>query len=651
MWAKYIIITSLIFFINENFYSQNKIESTFPKLNKLEQVDTLLQLCWNNRSNEPQLALYFGFQAMRIINSKKLDDKKSTALNFIGVVYRNIGKLDSAYYYYKSAYIVSVTNKDKLQTAYSLTNLGDYYTKNALYSTALEKLLRAYKLFKSLDDERGLAYCLNYIGEIYFETKDYSKANYYLNKSAELRKQNNDIRGYAKSLLNISKLKYTLGLNNESIQNTIKALKISREIDYKKGISESYSHLADIYFSKGILDSSLLYRNKAIEIDLITKDKYSEIENYNALGSLYLHNKNSKLAKEYLWKAEEEARNTKHFALLLTAFKYLTELSVFENNYKAAFVYQKKFLELNDKLFGEETRNKIADLQTAFAIERKDRENEKLKLEVEREIVIRNFLFITFALSLITIIAFVSKYKTERKNNLLLKELNENKDKFFAIISHDLKNPFSAILSYSEILDNEFDELTFEDKKEIISNIKSASQRIQLLLNDLLTWATAQKGELSINKNEIVLKPFLTKIVESFELLTRQKGIKILIDNTNPEIIIADKFILQTIINNLINNAIKFSHPRGKIIVQTNVDAKNILFSVIDSGVGIEEAVLKNLFNVDSKISTPGTKNERGTGLGLKICYELSQVHGGNIIVKSEVNKGSTFTFSFPMEK
>ena len=641
----------LLFIVNAAVFSQNSNNISDKHKSISEIVDSLLNSCWSNRSNSPRKALNDGIQALKLIESNNIIDKKSTALNFIGVVYRNLGILDSAYYFYKSAYLISVTNKDHLQTAYSLTNLGEYYVKNALYPTALEKLLRAQKIFESQKNNRGLAYVLNYIGEIYTATQDYTKANDYFRQAIELRKKSKNKRDYARSLLNLADLKIKIGSLKEAKSLIKEALRISKKINYKKGESIAQSLLSEIFLQSNQIDSSLIYQNKSLKINISSENKYSEIQNYIALGLIYLKLGNTKEAKRYLWKAEEEARNTKHYALLLNTIKSLIDVSVQEKHYEAAYLYQKKFFDLNDRLFGEETRTKIADLQTAFAIERKERENERLKQEVKFEIITRNYLIITFIFLIIAIFASVSRYRTEKKHNKLLKESNDNKDKFLAIIGHDLKNPCGAILNYAQMLESDYDELTNEEKKEIISNIISASVKTQTLLNDLLTWATTQKGQIALNKSRINLEDFMNQIIQSFEPFSKQKGIEIICEKLSTKFIYADKYILQTIISNLINNAIKFSQPKSKILLRVDAGDKKISFSVIDSGIGIEKPLLENLFKLGEKITRPGTNNEKGTGLGLKICKQLAEVHKGEITAQSELGKGSTFTFTLPLEK
>lgn len=615
-----------------------------------KKIEILANKCWNNRSNNPKAALDFGYEALRSIQESGIDDFESTVLNYIGVVYRNLGKLDSAYFYYKSAYALAKSKKDKPQMAYSLTNLGDYYSKNALYSTALEKLLQAYDIFESLQDKRGMAYTTNYIGEIYLITKDYSKAKIFLLNAANLRLSNKDDRGYAKSLLNIAALEEEQNLFQDALSNLQQALKISNKIGYKNGISRTYSKLSDIYFKKGRIDSSLYYRQMALKIALSIENKYSEIQNYNRLGKIYLQINNLSKAKYYLSLSENEAKKTGHFAELLEAYSLLTNLSTAENNFRNAYLYQKKYQELNEKLFGQETKNKIADLQTAFAIEKKEKENALLKKDVEFEKKTRNYLILISLLVLIGIILVLSQNRLQKRTNNLLKELNDSKDKFFSIIAHDLKNPFGAILSYSELLHSEYSEMNDDERMEIITGIQSASIQVQNLLNDLLTWAQAQKGEIGMNRIKLNLYEVIYETVDSYKHVAEQKKIKLIIDADKEIDVLADKLIIKTIVGNLLNNAIKFSFPESEVIISAKPRKNKIEISVTDFGVGIDEETAKKLFNLSSKFTTKGTANEIGTGLGLKICNEFANIHKGKIQVESKPNAGSKFTFTFDLD-
>lgn len=612
-----------------------------------EQIKVLVNLCWENRSSNPRLAIKYGKKALEIIEYSGIDSLKSESYNFLGVVYGNIGDLDSAYYFYKNAYEISLKSKNKLTLAYSLNNLGDYYSKNALYSTALEKLIEGYKIFEELNEKRGMAYSLNDMGEIYLVQKDFNKALEHFERSAKLRFDLDDTRGYAKSLLNLGFTYENLGQFDKALDNLNKAIELSKRISYKKGISAAYSGMSDVFLKQGRIEKSLEYRHLALDIDKQIENKYGEIVNENALGVIYLRTNNLPKAYEYLLQAEKDSRNSGHLDQLLESYQNLTQYAVAINDFKMAYNYQKNYEDLKEKIFGQESKNKIADLQTAFVVERKEKEAELLKRDLEYQKATRNYLVLISILIFGGVILYVMKYKTEKKANLLLSELNESKDNFFSIIAHDLKNPIGAVTNLADLLKSDYDVMDEGDRKELIDGISSASMNVQQLLMDLLTWARTQKGAIGVNKVPINLKNILESIVSSYDLVAKNKNIAITI-NVNPSIEIkADKLILQTIIGNFINNAIKFSFPNSEILISAEMVNNKVIIAVKDFGTGMDEKTVNDLFKVDHKISALGTNNERGTGLGLKICKEFAEIHKGTISVESQPNKGSVFSFSF----
>jgi len=402
-----------------------------------------------------------------------------------------------------------------------------------------------------------------------------------------------------------------------------------------------------ISLKKNQIDSAIFYQQKALAIDKEIENKYQEIQDYNNFAKIYLKIKMFDKAKTFLDLSESEAQESKHYAELLEAYRLLTELFVTQNNFKSAFGYQKKFDNLNEKLFGQETSNKISDLQTAFAIEKREKENALLKKDNEFKKTTFGYLVLASTLFLIGIVLLISQNRLQKKSNSLLAELNNSKDKFFSVIAHDLKNPFGAILSYAEFLKGDYDAMDDEERKEIISGIHNAANHVQNLLNDLLTWARTQKGEIGVNKSQINLYDLTEEISNSYQLTAEKKKIKTEINIDKGIIVNADKFILTTIIGNLLNNALKFSFPDNKILIDAKKENDIIKISVADFGVGMDETTVKNIFNLDSKLTTKGTANETGTGLGLKICKEFANIHNGNLFLESKPNKGSKITFTF----
>jgi PAS domain S-box-containing protein len=236
------------------------------------------------------------------------------------------------------------------------------------------------------------------------------------------------------------------------------------------------------------------------------------------------------------------------------------------------------------------------------------------------------------------------------KNEQLLK-LNSEKDKFFSIISHDLKSPFQGLIGYSQILIEEYNTLTDEEKKDSIKSIFDLSKNTFELLDNLLIWSRIQTGKMIFDPDVFNIYQELLPTIELLIHVAKKKDINIDFIIDKRIIVPADKNMLSTVVRNLISNAIKFSYPGGKIVVSAERVNKDLEVSVSDNGVGIQERVINNLFKVDQNVSTNGTAQEEGTGLGLILCKEMIEMHRGKIWIESKVGKGSKFTFSIPIKK
>ncbi|MFC2139347.1 ATP-binding protein [Bacteroidota bacterium] len=643
----------LLFFINiSSIIAQPQIDSLLFAIQEkpdTTQVRILKDLCWEFRSIDPEAALKYGLAALDKVQNINDPRYKPEILNFLGVIYGNWGRLDTAYHHYEIALETARSNNDSAQIAYSLNNIGDYYYKNAVYSMALEKVFTAYEIFEEIRNNEGMAYCLNDIGEVYLAQKNFSKALEYFNRSGRIRSEIDDHRGYAKSLLNISVVYANTDRQNRAFEIINEALVLSEKIGYIKGKSWALAGLSDLYLDQGKYSEALEKRFEALEIDLKIGNKYGEIINYNQVGYIYLKMNNLERANIYLTKARDEAAGTGHLDQLMTAYDYFKTLALARNDYRSAYMYITQYQTLQDSIFSHSDLNMIADLQTEFITERKDRENELLKNKLEFEEATRNYLLLIFALILIGAVLFAAKYKAERKSNLLLNELNASKDKFLSIIAHDLKNPFGAVANIASYLKSDYDIIPEEERKELIGSISDASGEIQNLLIDLLTWARTQRDDIHINKIDLNFEEILDSIKTSYSLFAKSKNISVNIDCDPNLAMTGDKFMLETILGNLLNNAIKFSYPDSDVNIRAEKVNGNVIISVTDFGKGMDKSMVKNIFNLNSKTLSDGTSAEKGTGLGLIICKELVNLLKGTIEIKSEVGEGTTITVGIPL--
>jgi signal transduction histidine kinase len=233
----------------------------------------------------------------------------------------------------------------------------------------------------------------------------------------------------------------------------------------------------------------------------------------------------------------------------------------------------------------------------------------------------------------------------------MLEDANKSKDKFFSIIAHDLRSPFSAILGFSELLQEDYDSLTDEERKEMIENIFKSGKSAFSLLENLLIWAKSQTHGIEFNPEIIDLSISVIDVINLLKQQAETKHIKLFTEIKYGTIVIADTNMLQTILRNLISNGIKFTNEKGKIVISANSGNKFIEISVKDNGIGMTEETKNRLFNLGNSVSKNGTAGEKGTGLGLLLCKEFIDKHNCRISVESEIGNGTTFKFTLPKAK
>ncbi|PID58401.1 MAG: hypothetical protein CR986_07790 [Ignavibacteriae bacterium] len=239
------------------------------------------------------------------------------------------------------------------------------------------------------------------------------------------------------------------------------------------------------------------------------------------------------------------------------------------------------------------------------------------------------------------------------KSEKRLKENNAQKNKFFSILAHDLKAPFSSILEMKDMITDKSYGFTEEEMNAILCSIFDSMQNTYYLLEDLLTWSRTQVGRLKCKPKELALNDLIDNVYASLKNTAKNKNIKIEFDTNEIKIIKADIFMFSTVLRNLISNAIKFSYKDGtvKVNFKNKLNENNVndlQISVIDNGIGIKEEDQEKLFRIDISHSTIGTDKEKGTGLGLILCKEFVEQHKGKIWFKSKLNEGATFNIILP---
>ena len=244
----------------------------------------------------------------------------------------------------------------------------------------------------------------------------------------------------------------------------------------------------------------------------------------------------------------------------------------------------------------------------------------------------------------------INKQKKEIEDQRVkLDELNASKDKFFSIIAHDLKNPIGGFLNLTEIMSEDLNSFSDNEKQEFIDLLHSSAKQLYSLLENLLHWSRAQTGKITVDIEQVDVFSVIQNNIGLVENSANVKHIKISNESIRNISVLADVNMLNTIIRNLLTNAIKFSYENSTIEVLSEISNDKVNIVIKDHGVGVSQENLNKLFLIDQNVSTNGTNNEHGTGLGLILCKEFAQRMNGDMCCESELNVGSSFIVTLPL--
>jgi len=416
----------------------------------------------------------------------------------------------------------------------------------------------------------------------------------------------------------------------------------------KYGIIASDFIIANYYQQVGNYPLFIHYTDKSIQ--KAQKEGLKEVERdcYFTLAKYYKAIRKHEKSNEYLEKYE--AIKDKIINLYTQRLLTLNELSDETSSRKKENLLLKRERELQNAKI---RNNKIIILSIIIVAtvllvlsgmlilsnRRKNRLNQMLEIQT-KEILEKNRLLAKQTLAIEQSEAMI------KNQNIELVNLNKTKDKFFSIIAHDLRNPFSGLLGLTNYLIDHVDTMQVDDTKKYLISINESSRQTYILLENLLDWAQTQLSSIKYHPEIFNLFFIAENTKKLFNTTSTIKDITI-INRIEPEtMVFADKKMAETIIRNLVGNALKFTNKKGAVEISSiNIDG-NVHVAIRDTGIGMNQEQLNNLFILDSVSSRRGTANEKGTGLGLIVCMELIKMHNQKIWAESIINEGSTFFFS-----
>jgi len=579
------------------------------------------------RAYNYERAMDLFLRALSLADSMDVKTGQVFAYLSVAHVFNEVGNDEKGLQFLMRAHEISLQLNQPDVLALVLNALGKAYAATDQLEEAFESHEEVLRLKNQLQQGDMEAEALFNIARLYDIQKKYSEALNYYKQALTIRRQQR-LRIEEGILLNEIGSLYQLMYNKErAFANYKAALEIFQTIDHKKGIAEAYNNIGSFYYDQKNYKQALANLELALAAGQSAQTKEAQKNSYDYLSLTY---------KEM-------------------------------GDFRHALSYRELFIAMNDFMVKEESDQKLLEAQSRYALGQKEQEIEKLELakrDRDRELIeqkrLQQYLYVFIGLGVIIILLTLYLYLLKRRSNkhlqlinqtievqnAQLQQLNATKDKFFSIIGHDIKGPLNSLTSFSNLLINHFEALSKDDIQTVARDLDKSLKNLFTLLNNLLEWARSQTGNIDFNPEPFDIVEVLGQNRDLLQTQASAKEITILHEQVSPLMVYANQQSVTTVVRNLISNAIKFTPSNGVIKLSAEQKGNEVLVSVADTGVGMSKAVVDKLFKLDSKHSTPGTANEKGTGLGLILCKDFVVKNGGRLWVESEEGKGSVFYFT-----
>lgn len=523
----------------------------------------------------------------------------------------------------KALKIAEATGNDELQVLI-LDDMGVLHTKNGDYELARGVFLEAYDIVKNHEDNPEFYPYLSHIySSLSVVCRDFDEGLKFAEKSIELAKMKDNKEKLLDAEFSKAKVFHKYKKYNQAI--------VFLEDIIEQAEASGFKRI--VYYASMLLTKCLLQENQYAYAKKVFNPLAQEYEVYRDKMPL---NKLDSLAVAVYSKTNDGTKLDYHLEKYLAFLKHTIESSRSE----AYLEYSKKY----------ETDKKIQENELL------KKDNQIKALEVNKQKTSRNvFIGATFLIVMISIY-LMYRYKQKQKiastlaeqNRLIniqkiqLEEANENKQKLFSIVAHDLINPFNAILGYTKLLNEDYDSFDETERKTFVNIIDKYATNNYKLTKTLLDWSKAQQNKIKVQKETINCAEVVHKSLAPYMVLADKKKIKVNI-NVPPEAsVMADYNMMQTVIGNLFVNAIKYTPINGHVNINLEQNNDGMLkFIIEDNGIGMTQEQLNNLFDISKITTVQGTEDEKGNGLGLILCKELMNLQNGTLQLMSKLNQGS----------
>lgn len=595
-------------------------------------------------NNSPAEAMQYAEMGMKHVTAMKWDKGVAVFHNLTGSLYNDKGVYDTAIGHFNKAYAVHLSGKDYFNAASALNNIGTAYLRQSIFDKATENYFAGLKLAEKINNAYMTATCLNNIATVYFNQNNYNKSLEYQLKALKIHQAENNNEGIAISYSSIANTYH----NNRDTVNAQKyyqqALEVYREIENNEGIATVYTNLSLLLTD---VKQKLDYQLKAQSIwDEMNPGFTTSITNMGNIAYTYMEigRTNKPERSKALRKSKEWLDNGVALSIAsndMGNYTFLigvrSELEAETGNYKNAYYDSKKFHELNDSIYSQENKNRIATIEGQREVALRDKEIElnKLALSVQKKQRIA-FIAGIVLLCVIGVLLYWQNRMRKKTNTTLLQlnneldEANKVKARFFAILSHDLRSPVANLVDFLRLQKEEPGLLSAEQTAFHQQKITASAEALLENMETMLLWSKEQMGNFKPKIKPVTVNKLFDYLQKA---LVSSQSIKFIFNDSQNLSLDSDESYLQVILYNLTSNAVKALKNTTNPVIEWKAYEENgkTVLSITDNGPGINEELLKI-------ISSETTTYNNKTGLGLHLIRDLAKAINCQILLS---NSGS----------
>ncbi len=642
----------IIFSINNQVPVNRDTDTTVAEYN----VKSALKILTGNQDSARK---HFRI-AINIYSNLKKKSKLAYLDKLMGISYAMQGNTDSAGLYMTKSLKYYQSINDSLHIAFSYNNLGLMYIQNSKYKKGMEYLILSLKIKQKLknkyeDSKLKIGSTQENIGLAFHYLKNYSKAKEYYNMARKSCQKEADSSSMYKIDIQIAGLYCDMDINDTARILYEKLLKVSNHNNNIYAQVKIYNNYGNLLAVNEEYEKAKIILEKAYEINERLNNYSSMVKNLNNLAEVYQATKDYQKALTFAEKSYNISKDNDYLVSEKHAADILADLYLIKNDFKNAYKYLKNATIVNDTLFGIERNKLIHELETKYKTKEQKQEIALQELKIERITLLWIVSLIVILLILVLTIILIRQNKQKTKINQILEDKNNElstliatKDKFFALISHDLKNPLSAFGTIAEQLDKHFESINPDEIHNYIKELSKSSKQINNLLANLLHWAAIQNKRIAFKAETVNLHKIVDDNIKLLKNNGDSKNISIVNNIADNLIASSDIQLINVVIRNLLSNAIKYNKENGGITFDAAKNNGNIHLTVEDTGIGMRQEDITKLFRIDVDTKTIGNSPEKGTGLGLILVKEMLDKCNASIKVKSKEGIGSKFIIDLP---